>query len=178
MSHDPKDFLGFFHSAAQQHGRLAQRKSIADQNDQVKTKIKGILDKIKANTKELETLKQTNPKAYESMLAMTQAMVSMAKDYIAPKDSLEKALHLPSGSSKQGMAPSARLGREGATRAVKVTTAQDGDPSSQKEHWRQVAEGQIQDPESPVTGTPISVLTAKRKGQWNEGASLQIPRRK
>lgn len=169
---EPKDFLDFFHQAASDHGKKVAAKPVAEHNEQVKGKILDILKKIKGNQKDMEALQQTNPKAYQSMLAMTQAMVQMAKQYmVQPERGLEKAqrLNVPAGTAFSGAAPSARLGHGGAARAVEVQVTKEGDPTHPVKKRRQVAEGQTQDPESPVT-TPVSVLTAKRKGQWNTGA--------
>lgn len=110
MSHDPKDFLGFFHQAAQAHGQSVQKQTIINANDAIKQKVLGILTKVKSNQKELEGLKQTNPKAYEHMLSLTQAMLDMAKKYVVPEkqeEKLDKASY-PDGTTLQGAAADAK----------------------------------------------------------------------
>lgn len=89
---EPKDFLDFFHQAASDHGKKVSAKPVIEHNEQVKGKILDILKKIKGNQKEMEALQQTNPKAYQSMLAMTQAMVQMAKQYmVQPEEGVQKS---------------------------------------------------------------------------------------
>jgi hypothetical protein len=83
---DPRDFLNAFHSFAQGHGKENEAKALIDHNEQVKQKVMTILDKVKKNKAQLEQLKQTNPEAYQSMMHMVQAMISMAKEYVVPPE--------------------------------------------------------------------------------------------
>jgi hypothetical protein len=167
---EPKDFLDFFHQAASDHGKKVAAKPVAEHNEQVKGKILDILKKIKGNQKDMEALQQTNPKAYQSMLAMTQAMVQMAKQYMVqpeePKaQGLEKAQHrlnIPSGTTKQGAAP---IPKAGETGVVSQDEPNKDGQAGKKRHNRQVRSGLTTNPEN---GMPISVKEVPR--QENDGA--------
>jgi hypothetical protein len=120
----PRDFLVNFHTHAKRHSAAVENKSIADHNDEVKKKVVGILNKVKTSGPELEQLRQTNPKAYESMMELVQTMIGMAKDYVVPRtppaaaepehqeegqEPMHKAaLNLPPGSETTGQQKDAK----------------------------------------------------------------------
>ncbi len=164
-THDPKDFLGYFHAKAQEHGKKVQSQSLIDSNDAVKQKVVGMLQKIKSNQKELEQLKQTNPKAYESMLSLTQAMLSMAKEYMAPNKlevpPLQKAggrieIHHPDGSTLQGIASDPKTANTGKVfqDESNIVDQIQGD-ATPKRHRRSVRASMVMNPQ---TGKVISSL--------------------
>jgi hypothetical protein len=179
MSHDPKDYLGFFHEAAQAHGKSVEKQTIINANDAIKQKVLGILTKVKSNQRELEGLKQTNPKAYEHMLSLTQAMLDMAKKYVVPEkpeEKMEKA-H-PDGTTLQGQAADAK-----ARNASKIFQKErnviglaSGDVDgyvNPHTHVRGVMAGQVGHPQ--VEGKPVSSREKERyKDQGNVGFSPYV----
>lgn len=183
MSHDPKDFLGFFHQAAQAHGQSVQKQTIINANDAIKQKVLGILTKVKSNQKELEGLKQTNPKAYEHMLSLTQAMLDMAKKYVVPEkqeEKLDKA-H-PDGTTLQGPAADAKA-RNTSKIFQKESNVNDlvgGDSDKYVKphtHVRSVMAGQVGHPQ--VAGKPVSSREKKRyEQQGNVGFSPYVQEEK
>lgn len=160
-THDPKDFLGYFHAKAQEHGKKVQSQSLIDGNDAVKQKVVGMLQKIKSNQKELEGLKQTNPKAYQNMLTLTQAMISMAKEYMVkkPEAELQKArieIHHPDGSTLQGAAADSKTADTGKIfqDESNITDQIQGDAKPRR-HRRSVRASMVMNPQ---TGKAISSL--------------------
>jgi hypothetical protein len=167
MSHDPKDFLGFFHQAAQAHGKSVEKQTIINANDAIKQKVLGILTKVKSSQKELEGLKQTNPKAYEHMLSMTQAMLDMAKKYVVPEQPEEKMVKAVDGATLQGAAPEAK-GRKTSRISQRERNVDDiaagnsEDYVDPKMHIRHVMAGQVM---NPKTGKPVSSREQEKYSQ-------------
>ena len=185
---DPRDFLHAFHDAAQKHGKKTEEKSLIDHNEQVKQKVVSILDKVKKNKTQLEQLKQTNPEAYQSMMHMVQAMMSMAKEYVVPakapvpqsaeqthkaeQEQMQKAARFGTGriATVHGPAGSVHQGGSDSKHHTKVKVAHSIPASGDKKVGiRQMDEGVIQDDE----GNPVSAL--RRKAEINRGQSNPGP---
>lgn len=185
----PRDYLAAFHSFASQHGQETEHKSLVDHNRKVKEKVAGILSKLNGSKEHLEKLRQTDPKAYDSMMSMVHAMVSMAREYVVPhnrsvpqpveqapkmeqaqQEPIQKAqgqgriatIHGPAGSVHQSGADA----RHHTKTKVDVAEPASGD---KKIHLRQMDEGQTTDDE----GNVVSAL--RRKAQLNRGQSNPGP---
>lgn len=186
---NPRDYLAAFHSFASKHGQDKEHRSLIDHNQKVKEKVSSILSKLNGSKEHLEKLRQTDPKAYESMMTMVHAMVSMAREYVVPHDKpvpqpAEQAPEMEqakqdviqkaqgSGRISTVRGPAGSVHQSGADAKhhtkTKVAVAEPASGDS-KVHLRQMDEGQTTDDE----GNVVSAL--RRKAQLNRGQSNPGP---
>jgi uncharacterized protein (DUF2342 family) len=107
------------------------------------------------------------------MLSLTQAMLSMAKEYVVPpakeevKEDIAKAVHYPAGSTLQGAAPEAK-GRKTSMIIQEEANVNDlaaGNTEAYvkpKKKVRHVMASQVMNPQ---TGKPISTLEQESVSQ-------------
>lgn len=175
---DPKDFLANFHEHAQNHGKKVEQKSIADHNQKVKQRVAKILTTVQQSKGELEKLRQVNPNAYNSMMGMVQAMMTMAKDYIVPhssdkhtkqeepvqKKEAAAPVHLPIGSHRGS-------GRDARQHPKEVVAVPNGPET--KKGIIQAQTGKTTDPRKVGMQQPLSAL--KYAQVINQGQSKKDP---
>lgn len=168
---DPKNFLNDFHAHAQRHGKTVEKMAIADHNQEIKQKVAKILTTVQQSKGELEKLKQVNPKAYESMMSMVQAMMTMAKDYVVGHGEVpsqepvqKKEGSMPIGSHKAS-------GRDAKQRPKEVVAVPAG--PEQKKGVIQAMTGKTTDPRKQGMQQPLS---AKKYAEViNRGQSKRDP---
>lgn len=86
MTHAGKDFEEHFHEAAQQQEAKDKQDSQHSETDELKQQVAAVLQKVKQQAPMLEQLRQSAPDAYQAIMAMTQAMIALARELVGPTE--------------------------------------------------------------------------------------------